>query len=397
MSLIDRRRILTSLAGGAAIASASHAISKEAFADTESSALRERAVRHYCWVLAQQGVRTRTQHPIDFWCGPFAPIRYENYLPPQMGRGLIAYEDFPHPIDTENKAIEAFKETAKFYDRDWLDPETLDYFAVKPAVGSKDFPFIFSSLVGEKNTPARTALLAIDSPLGEFGRPGVLSAFSSCYNSMIGISHIGERGFLQQKRYSRTSSESDFVRGFLRDTSLCDTVIVTSSGLFELDAGLSPSASTEDLVGEIVRRLSYALMEPEILQRLVGGTKKSRPRYFALGSATLSAQSEPRLHLQTQSDPLLDLQTILDRQSAFVSASFAPLATDDLPLFIATSWDDDLKLREGAWGLLARAAARMGGYEISPDVFATVQAPRYQADARWPGALDLIGLWPFVL
>ena len=37
----------------------------------------------------------------------------------------------------------------------------------------------------------------------------------------------------------------------------------------------------------------------------------------------------------------------------------------------------------------------MSGYGISPDVFATVQAPRYQAGARWPGALDLIVLWPF--
>src|SRR5580658_9108563 len=169
MSQLDRRHVLKSLVGGAAVAGVSHAISKEALADTESSALRERAVRHYCWVLAQQSGRPRTQHPIDFWCGPFAPICYENYLPPQMGRGLIAYEDFPHPIDAENKALEAFNETAKFYGRDWLDPETLDYFAIKPAVGSKDFPFIFSSLVGEKNTPARTALLAIDSPLGEFG------------------------------------------------------------------------------------------------------------------------------------------------------------------------------------------------------------------------------------
>ena len=99
------------------------------------------------------------------------------------------------------------------------------------------------------------------------------SAFASCYNSMVGIRHIGERGFVQEKHYSRTSSESDFVRGFLHDTSLCDTVIVTSSGLFEIDAGLCPRASTEELVGELVRRLSYALMEPKILDRIVGPSR----------------------------------------------------------------------------------------------------------------------------
>lgn len=384
MTKLDRRGVLASLAGGAAVASIVPAISIEA--DSESGVLRERAERHYCWVLAQQGGRPGTPHAIEFCSGPWATIRYENYLPPQIARVLIAYEDFPHPIDTEEKALEAFKETAKFYGRDWLDPETVDYLAVKPANGSKDFQFILSSFVGnKKNTSPRTALLGIDSVLSDLRRPEMRSAFASCYDSLVGISHLGERGFVQERRYSRTTSESDLVRGFLRDTSICDTVIVTSSGLFELDAGLSPSASTEDLVGELVRRLSYALMEPEILARILGpsGTKPNQ-RYFALGSATLNAPSEPLLHLQT----------MLDRQSAFVSASFAPLAADDLPLFIATSRDDDLEQRTGVMDVLARAAA-ISGFSFHADMFATVQTPCYQADNRRPGWLDLVALWPF--
>jgi hypothetical protein len=44
--------------------------------------------------------------------------------------------------------------------------------------------------------------------------------------------------------------------------------------------------------------------------------------------------------------------------------------------------------------VLARAAL-ISGYTLGPDMFATVQAPRYQADARQPGWLDLIALWPF--
>jgi hypothetical protein len=172
MNRLDRRRVLTSLAGGAAVAGVSHALSKKAFADSESGVLRERAVRHYCWVLAQQRSRTHTQHPIDYWCGLFGPIRHENYLPPQIARGLIAYEDFPYPIDSENRAIEAFNQTAKFYDRNWLDPETLDRLAVKPVAGSNDFQFIFSSFVGKNSRHPRTALLAVDSPLGEFAQHG---------------------------------------------------------------------------------------------------------------------------------------------------------------------------------------------------------------------------------
>jgi len=384
MTQLDRRHVLTSLAGGAAVAGVSHAMSNEAFAASESGALCERE-RHYCWYLAQQGGRTCTQHAIDFWSMPWAYVRYEDYLPPQIARGLIAYEDFPRPIDNSAKALEAFVKAFTFYDRDWLEPAILDRFTVEPAIESKDFQSILTSFVGEKGTSNRTALLAIDSTTCGPGWHGIRSAFASRYDSTVGLKHIGERGFAQEKRYSRTGSEGDFVRAFLRDTSLCDTVIVTSSGLFEIDAGLCPGASTEELVGELVRRLSYALMEPKILERIVGSRNtNSQPRYFALSSATLNASSEPLLHLQT----------MLDRQSAFVRASFAPLAVDDLPLFIATSRDDDLEQRTGIMDVLARAAM-FSGYALSPDMFAMTQAPRYQADARRPDWLDLIALWPF--
>lgn len=384
MSRIDRRHFLTSLAGGAVLAGDTDAIVKAASAAPQDL-LRERAERHYCWVLAQQGGQTRRQHAVDFWSMSWDTVHYENYLPPQIARALIAYEDFPRPFDSTNEALDAFIEVSKLYNRDWLDPGMLDRFSVEPAIGSKDFRSVLTSFVGEKDTSTRTALLALDSTSCGPGWHGMGSAFASCYNSMVGLRHIGERGFAQEKCYSRTSSESEFVRAFLHDTSPCDTVIVTSSGLFETDAGLSPRASTEQLVGELVRRLSYALMEPKILERIVGPRSiKSKPRYFALGSATLNTPFEPLLHLQT----------MLDRQSVFVSSSFAPLAADELPLFIATSGDDDLEQRTGLMDVLARAAS-ISGYVLSPDMFATVQAPRYQADTGRPGWLDLIALWPF--
>ncbi len=385
MTHIDRRRALTSLVAGAALTAAPEAIAPGAFAAPEPDALRKHAENHYYWCLAQQAGKGRTEHAIEFWTGPWARFHYENYLPPQMSRALIAYDSFSDPIDTANQ-VEAFTQASKYYKRDWLDPETLDRFTVGPAAGSKNFESILTSIVGDQHPSTRSALLSIDNSFMGLGVPGVPSTFSSCYGSMIGITHLQERGFVQEKRYSRTSSESDFVRRFLYDTSLCDTVIVTSSGLLETDAGLCPHASTEDIVGEMVRRLSYALLEPKILDRIVGAveTKKPKPRYFALGSTTLNAPFEP----------LLYLQMMLERQSAFVSASFAPLAADELPLFIATSRDDDLQWRTGVMDVLARVAA-ISGYALGPEMFATVRAPRYQPDARRPGWLDLIALWPF--
>jgi hypothetical protein len=165
-------------------------------------------------------------------------------------------------------------------------------------------------------------------------------------------------------------------------------MIVTSTGLIETDPGLCPRASTEDLVGELVRRLGYALLEPKIREWIVGtaGPEKRKPRFFALGSATLNAPFEPAFHFQV----------MLDRQSEFVSGSFAPLAVDDLPLFVVTSEEGDPHLWSSTRDVLARAAL-MSGYELSPDMFATAQAPRYLTDTRRPGWLDLIALWPFRL
>ena len=389
MPHIDRRRALTSLVAGAALMAAPEAIAQGAFAAREPGALREHAERHYFWLLAHQGGRTRTEHAIEFWTGPWASFHYENYLPRQMSRAFIAYDFCSHAITTPIKALEAFIDASKLYRRDWLDLGTLDRFTVEPAAGSKDFQSILTSIVGDQPPSTRSALLAIDSSFMGLGVPGVRSAFASCCGSIVGITHLQERGFVQEKRYSRTSSESDFVRQFLNCTSLCDTVIVTSSGLLETDAGLCPRASTEDLVGELVRRLSYALLEPNIRDRIVGSgrSEKPKPRYFALGSATLNAPYYA-----------IDLHKVLDRQSAFVSASFAPLATEHLPLFIDTSPEYYLPLSID-WREELAVAAWGSGYPIIcypyQDILATAQAPYYQADKRGPGALDLIALWPF--
>jgi hypothetical protein len=214
----------------------------------------------------------------------------------------------------------------------------------------------------------------------------ILPAFTRCYDSVIGLCHFEQRGLHQQRAYLKgIFGDSYFTKNVLEPASLCDAVIVTSAGLIETDTGLCSRASTEALVGELVRRLGYALLERKILDRIVGprGTRP-KPRFFALGSATLNAPFEPIWHLQT----------MLDRQSAFVAGGFDPLATDELPLFIQTAIDDGGAFRTATTDTMARAAW-MSGYSINPDAFATVQTPRYQPEARWPGVLDLVALWPF--
>lgn len=392
MSRIDRRRVLTSLAGGAAVTGVAPKIPTAALAALDLGQPCKRAERHEGWLIARQRCERAAEPIIDFWSMPWADIHYAIHLPPQVARAVISYEDFGKPVDTAQNPVDIFTRTSVHYLREWIDPAKLDRFTVNSDCPVESFSSLLTPLIGERSTTSRTAIVALDSLApgpAQRSWAQILPAFAGCYDSVIGISHFEQRGSCQARSYcNQVLGEDYFDQAFLEPSAMCDAVIVTSAGLIETDAGLCPSASTENLVGELMRRLGHALLDQNILGRIVGtaGTKNPRPRYFALGSATLNAPFEPLLHLQM----------MLDRQSAFVSASFAPLAADELPLFIVTSEEYDSRLWSGTRDVLAKAAA-MSGYRNDREMFATAQAPRYQADARWPGAIDLIALWPFKL
>jgi hypothetical protein len=253
--------------------------------------------------------------------------------------------------------------------------------------GNETFSSMLDAFLGQASAATRTALLAIDSlSPGPAQWMQTLPAFAQCYGSIIGISHFEQRGLCQQRAYlKRTFSEGYFDRAFLDPASLCDAVIVTSAGLVETDAGLCPSQPTEKLVGELVRRLGHALLDRKLLYPIIGlGDTTPKTRFFALSSATLNAPSEPLLHFEM----------ILDRQRAFLSGSFAPLAVEDLPIFIVTSEKYDPYICGGAAELFVRAAA-ISGYALAPALHAMVLAPRYETETRPPGYLDMIALWPF--
>ena len=83
-----------------------------------------------------------------------------------------------------------------------------------------------------------------------------------------------------------------------------------------------------------------------------------------------------------------------------MSNGFGPLATDDLPIFIATSIDeDDHEVFGSVLDVLAYITCKSGFWRDAniiraSQVFCVAKAPRYQTDLRAPGTLDLIALWP---
>ncbi len=395
MSYVNRRRVLTSLAGSAAIAGAAPIISKAALAVPHSGAFREPAER-LGWLIAQRDARECGQRAVDFWSMNWAQTHFARRLPPQISRGLVAYHDFAARISDGPAALNPWERALEDCARKWIEPKQLDRLTLKRDVGPEDFLPRLTAFVGEKGIAVRAALIDLDSSTffgGDMTRwRSMLPAFARCYDFIIGLCHFEQRGLHQERAYLSRYGDSDFSSDVLEPASLCDAVIVTSAGLIENDPGLCPRATTEDLVGELVRRLGHALLEPKIRDRIAGAgaANKTKPRFFALGSATLNAPFDPILHLQM----------MLDRQSAFVFGSFAPLATDDLPLFIATSMDDERALWAGTMDTLAYITLNSGYSRHAEtfraaDVFCSVAAPRYRADSRRPDALDLIALWPF--
>lgn len=382
MSHIDRRRVLTSLAGSAAIAATAPAISKAALAVPNSGVL-DGPDERLGWLIAQRDARECGQHTVDFWSMNWAHSHFAKHLPPQISRGLVAYHDFGARISDGPTALNPWERALEDCARKWIEPKELDRLTLKLDVGPEDFLSRLTAFVGEKGIAVRAALIDLDSNTffgGDTTRwRSMLPAFTRCYDFIIGLCHFEQRGLHQERAYLDASfDESHFADNVLEPASLCDAVIVTSAGLIETDPGLCPRASTEDLVGELVRRLGYALLEPKIRDRIAGtgAAKKTKPRFFALGSATLNAPFDPILHLQM----------MLDRQSTFISGSFAPLATDELPLFIATSTNDDRGLWTHMMDTLAYITlnsgyARRAETLRAVDLFCSVAAPRYRADA----------------
>jgi hypothetical protein len=235
------------------------------------------------------------------------------------------------------------------------------------------------------SSAVRTAFLSLDSvgPSREPGWAEVLPAFRSCYDHVIGHFHLPQRGLRQWRQFLNSHFTSTNEGGYFREyfsnaAAQCDSVILTSAALAESDLICSRRASTEELVGRLMRHLGCALLTPAVLERIVrvgeNGTVR-KPRFFALSS----------LAVETMDDYYIYSDLMIRRQADLVRGSFGE-GTGEHFLLVATAAED---LNSGLVDEIRRAAAGS---------FFTTSTPAHEVEKRDVGFLNMlqmITLWPF--
>lgn len=212
------------------------------------------------WFLAKESCQQPTDHVVDFWERPFCDIAYTQYLPPEIARGAMCYEAFD---GAHRPTRETIDRSTKKLCRDWIGRPR---FAAH-LDGIETLPSTLRSLIeheGPKST-ARTAFISLDS-LGPWREPSwseVLPAFRSCYDHIIGHFHLSQRGLRQERKLLNGSPLTKSGRGYFEEfftdaAAQCDAVILTSPALVESDLRCCPRASTEELVGKLMRHLGCA-------------------------------------------------------------------------------------------------------------------------------------------
>jgi hypothetical protein len=156
-------------------------------------------------------------------------------------------------------------------------------------------------------------------------------------------------------------------------------VIVTNPGLVATDPSLPH-------IEELERRLHLALCNDKIVEHLARG----RSQTYVLSSVTLSNAIDPEGHLSS------DFQTMLEQQSEFISTTFGILEVNDLPIFAATSIDNDYGVIACVSDVMVLCTLKAGfwGHRKSFNSFEAL----YVVDDRRSrvGALELVVLWPIL-
>lgn len=278
---------------------------------------------------------------VDFWSRPYCELAHADYLPPEIPTGVLYYDPIGNTHLDQGEALKhAIKHIESVHKKH--RPDANDQFAVHTdgieTLASTLWPVIHNEPSSPKHS--RTALVALDS-LGASPRDpewnGILPVLARCYDRIVGHLHVNCAGLREWKEFCDSitgeDEESFFALCPLKAVSLCDVVIVTSSGLLEADPGLSSRASTETQMGELIQNFGYAIMDREshdLILDVRGNEKRRKPRLFALGSVTS----------YTTVDSLNALSKTLRRQRDLVCSSFGDVVSNEPSLVIATLADE---------------------------------------------------------
>jgi hypothetical protein len=373
---IDRRHLLGSLAAAAVcppVASA-HAAAPTIKTRVE----HEGRQSPEGWFLVRECRQRPIDHVVDFWARPFGDVAYTEHLSSEITRGAMWYDAFDQPDCQTHEAI----------GRSFIHPRQCASCSNHFDALSSVLRYLLENKAS--NSTARTAFLSLDSlspsPMREPSWADVLPSFRSCYDHIIGHFHLPQRGLRQWRKFLNghlhSKSGRDYFREFFTDAAAqCDAVILTSSALCERDFRCSPYASTEELVGKLMRHLGCALLTPAVLERIVGtgeaGTLR-KPRFFALAS----------LGLWTTDDYFLAYPNALGWQSELVYSSFGDAIPGERPLLVATAV-------ENLQSDLADEVRRVSGGS-----FFTTTTPAHEYEGEKLGYptlndMKMIALWPF--
>ncbi len=384
MTDMDRRRLLSSVASSALCGSIASTV-KAARAATQQSAIDTDDVSADAWLLARQCQQHQSDQGVDFWARPWCSIPYAKYLPREIPRGAMWYENSGrHRSRTAESIDRSFKNFCS-------DRSNLRRKIVAHIGGTESLASALRSLIEDQasHAAARTAFLSLNSwwadSIGPYREPvwaDVLPAFRSCYDHIIGHFHLPQRGLRQWRQFlnSRFGSkrEGGYFREFFTAAAMqCDAVILTSSALAESDLCCCSSDSTEELVGKQMQHLSCALLTPAVLERLVGPVENGlfrKPRFFALATLTLA----------TMDDYYIYADLLIRRQAELVRGSFGE-GILERSLLVVTAAED---LHSDLVGELRQAA---GGS------FLTATRRAYEIEKRNSllNLLQMITLWPF--
>jgi hypothetical protein len=339
MSNIDRRQFVA----GAAAAATSPARSVPAQASAASS---PRGEEQTCF-LSYSYSACEPDGGVDFWSRLICDIDHNRYLPRQVASGYIFHENSPTAaqLNAQRLADEAAAEAGELTVG---EPDARRRFASPVKAGS--LASELRSLVQDRPVGSRTAFIALDSlgPLDEPSWADLLPSFRESYDRIIGHFHLERRGLRQWKTWLDTSfpdknGKSFFGSFFVGAAMQCDAVILTSPALAECAIHCCPRASTEELVGELMRDFGCALLTPAVRDRIVGADAPGplrKARFFALSS----------MGLETMDDYYLNSHLLLHRQAELVCGGFGDAIPDERALLIATAAEDQYPERyAGFW------------------------------------------------